>query len=139
MSGNSYKEYWDTCVFLAYIRKEDHRPGEIEEIESKIKQFQEGTLYLFTSTITITEIFEAARLDEQERKIFSGIFKRTNFQFIDANRNICELASEIRSHFKLNPPIKTLFPTAPDAIQVASAIALRKLHTDELKTYNFRF
>jgi len=133
MSGNTNREYWDTCVFLAYIRKEKHRIGEFEEIESRVKLFEQGAISLFTSAITITEIYEAARFNDHERNIFSGICKRTNFQFIDANRNICELASEIRSYFKLNPPKSNLYPTASDAIQVASAIALRKMRKVDLE------
>ncbi|SFI30939.1 PIN domain-containing protein [Nitrosomonas sp. Nm34] len=131
MSGNLSGEYWDTCVFLAYINREVHRNGEAEEIDNRVRLFENGSLNLFTSTITITELYEAGRFDEPNRKTLNNIFHRTNFQFIEANRQVCNLASDIRSYFKLNP-VKGKYPTTPDAIQVASAIAVKKHGVDGL-------
>jgi predicted nucleic acid-binding protein len=132
MSGKSTHEYWDTCIFLAHLQNEEHRNGEAEEIASQIKRFEMGALNLYTSSITITELIEAARLTEEQVKQLRGFFRRSNFQFIDANESICSLASEIRSYFKQNP-IAGLYPSTPDAIQVASAVALRRQLNEDLK------
>jgi hypothetical protein len=132
MSGKLAYEYWDSCVFLAFLQNEQHRPGEAEEIASQIRRFEMGALNLFTSAITITELTEAARLNNEQQQKLVGFFSRSNFQLIDANEPVCRLASEIRSYFKINS-VQGFHPTTPDAIQVASAVAARKYLSDDIR------
>lgn len=132
MAGKHDVEYWDTCVFLAYLKEEQHRAGEYEEIESQIRRFEMGGLVLATSTITITEMYQASRFTSQQQSLLDGWFKRSNFYFVDANQSVCKLASDIRSDFKENSEslgFKGAYPTTPDAIQVASAIALKQVYS----------
>lgn len=128
MSGTE-TEYWDTCVFLALIKGEPLRQGEETYLEMQARKFDMGQLNLVTSAITITEIL-ASKLTEEQHEKLRDFSTRSNFQYIDANPGICTLASEIRNYYSENPPIrpagsKTLKLPTPDAIHVASAIAVQ--------------
>jgi hypothetical protein len=118
-------EYWDSCTFLALLKNETHRNGEQEYLQSQARKFDMGALGLVTSAIAVAEIFES-RLNKEQADRFRSMYTRSNFQFIDANFQICSVASEIRGYYKNNPIKdggKELYPSAPDAIHVASAIA----------------
>ncbi len=134
MNGANKFTYWDTSIFLAYLNNEaSHRPGEMSWVREKIQEFEIGSLNITTSVIAITEIMEISRLNHEQRNTLTNWFNRSNFRFIDANRTICDMASNIRSAFKANPIQKngkSYHPFTPDAIHVASAIYVRRLTQD---------
>jgi hypothetical protein len=124
MSGTEF-EYWDSCVFLAHLQSEIHRPGEMEYISAQAEKFDIGAVGLVTSSLTITEVFEA-RLTPDQALAFRRMCARSNFHFIDATAEICRVSSEIRSFYKdnyRNAAGVSLWPSTPDAVHVASAIA----------------
>lgn len=136
MSGKKQHYYWDTCIFLAYLKQENsHNAGELEEINNQLQLFEMGQIDLYTSAITITELMAATRLNESERDKFREVTLRSNFGLINADENVCFLASNIREHFVQNP-IKDnnvdLYPSTPDSIHIASAIAIKKLKNIEV-------
>lgn len=118
-------EYWDSCIFLALLQKEKHKQGELECLEQQSRKFDIGALSIITSSITIAEVFEARLSDDSKLKI-RDMYARSNFRFVDATVSICQRASEIRGYYKVKP-IKDngieLYPSLPDAIHIASAIA----------------
>lgn len=119
-------EYWDSCAFIALLQNEKHRPGELGYLQNQARKFDMGAIGLVTSAIAITEIFESRFLNPAQAERFRSMYTRSNFQFVDATFQVCHLASEIRSYYKNNPVRqdgKELYPSAPDAIHVASAIA----------------
>lgn len=128
-------EYWDSCVFLALLQKESHRDGELEYLEQQARKFDIGALGIVTSSITIAEVYEARLSDENKAK-FRSMYTRSNFEFIDANVGICQIASEIRGYYK-NNPIDGLYPSTPDAIHVASAIAAQSATKNGLLLITF--
>ncbi|WP_081610785.1 PIN domain-containing protein [Cupriavidus neocaledonicus] len=120
-------EYWDTCIFLAFIKGEEHRPGELDYIKSHASQFDLGLCGIVTSAITITEVLEAKLTADQINR-FYNLQRKSNFTFIDASPQVCKVASEIRSYYFANPMRsdgKIVYPSTPDAIHVASAIAAK--------------
>lgn len=124
MTGINY-EYWDSCIFLAFLQEEEHKPGELDYIKESAYKFDQGTLGILTSSITLVEVYEA-RLDATQKSTFKSMYSRSNFVFIDASREICNLASEIRSYYRqhtVNANGVDLYPSAPDALHVASALA----------------
>jgi len=127
MTGIEF-EYWDSCIFLALLQNEEHRPGELEYLQDQAQKFDMGVVGIVTSSIAMVEVYEARLSSEQAVRIKS-MYSRSNFQFIDASLNVCMLASEIRSFYKLNT-VNTngveLYPSTPDAIHVASAIVAQK-------------
>lgn len=132
-------EYWDSCVFMALLKNEQHLPGEQTYLQNQARKFDMGALAIVTSTIAITEIFEARLTDEQIAQL-RGMYTRSNFQFIDATTQICQVASFIRSYYKKNP-IKDgsaeLYPSTPDAIHIASAIAAQSVSKQEIRLLTF--
>lgn len=120
MNGTKRNQYWDTCVFFALLKKEEHKPGEYEALRKAAIAFDTGQLVLMTSAITLAELL-AGKLSSQQADCFYRMSTRSNFLFIDANDAICRLASEIRKHFR-DTHINGLHPSTPDAIHVASAI-----------------
>lgn len=124
-------EYWDSCIFLALLQGETtHKTGELQYLEQQARKFDIGALGIVTSSITIAEVFEARLSDENKAK-FRSMYTRSNFEFIDANVGICQIASEIRGYYK-NNPIDGLYPSTPDAIHIASAIAAQSATKDGL-------
>lgn len=58
--------YWDTCIFLAWIKEEkppQRKPGDIEGIEWIAGKVTSGEMLLFTSVITHTEVL-ASKMDD---------------------------------------------------------------------------
>lgn len=132
-------EYWDSCVFMALLKGEQHLPGEQAYLQNQARKFDMGALGIITSSIAITEIFEA-KLTEVQVAQLRSMYTRSNFQFIDATAQICQLASFIRSYYKDNP-IKAgsveLYPSTPDAIHIASAIAAQSVSKQEVRLLTF--
>lgn len=132
-------EYWDSCAFLALLKNEDHLPGEQTYLQNQARKFDMGAVGLVTSAIAVTEIFESRLTDEQAVR-FRSMYTRSNFQFIDATVQVCTVASNIRSYYKSNPIRDDgvdLYPSAPDAIHVASAIAAQTASKREIKLITF--
>ena len=136
-------EYWDTCVFLALIKGEHHRPGELQHLEEQALRFDAGALGITTSAITVAEMMQSKQTPQQWER-WNKIYSRANFQFIDANYQVCGLASEIRDYYSANP-IQTaagvnLRLMTPDAIHLASAIVAQRgaKQTVQLVTFDDR-
>lgn len=136
MTGIEF-EYWDSCIFIAYLLAEgSHRAGELKYIQEQAQKFDMGIVGIATSTITVTEINET-RLTPAQHAQFRSMYSRSNFQFIDAGLEVCQIASGIRGYYKENPVLNEnkvgFWPTTPDAIHIASAIAVQKQFSDPIK------
>lgn len=140
MTDGSNFVYWDACIFLAYVKGEQHRLGEIEYLHAQATRFDTGKLKLITSSITVAEIREATLTADQIAKLLR-IFRRSNFLFVDVTVAVAELASKIRSYYTAHPILsgdkKRLMLQTPDAIHVASAIVAQKGAKESLKLLTF--
>jgi hypothetical protein len=125
MSGTKIV-YWDSCIFIAHLKNETHRPGEIQSINDQALHFDMGLIVLATSSIALLEILPAS-LDDEQKKKFKSMLNRSNFQFIETSHLICERAAEIRDYYKANPVADTKLPGSPDCIHIASAIAAQEI------------
>lgn len=57
MAGTNPVFYWDTCIFLAWLKNETTRkPGEMDAVTDCLERFKKRELSLVTSVLTITEI-----------------------------------------------------------------------------------
>lgn len=128
-------EYWDSCIFLALLQNETHRPGEMQYLEQQARKFDIGALAIVTSSIARIEVFESRLTDESKAK-FRSMYTRSNFSFIDANFNVCQIASDIRSYYFHNP-INDLYPSTPDTIHIASAITAQSFTKEGLSLITF--
>lgn len=91
MTGIEF-EYWDSCIFLALLQNEEHRPGELEYLQDQAQKFDMGVVGIVTSSIAMVEVYEARLSSEQAVRIKS-MYSRSNFQFIDASLNVWRRSS----------------------------------------------
>ncbi len=115
--------YWDTCVFIAWLKDEKDKwpPAIWQGIEDVANLVQIGQAILVTSTLIRTEVFLGTLTPEQKLK-FQGLLRRKNVQEIAPHMRITDRASTIREKHR----IKT-----PDAIHLATAILY---DVDEMQT-----
>jgi hypothetical protein len=126
MAGKSIL-YWDSCAFLALLKKEQqHGPDELPALEHMASDFDRGIIYLATSTISVLEVL-SADIGEDKREKFDGVIQRSNFILMEASEQIMRNAAHIRRYYHgriFDGDKKPLIVSSPDAIQVASAVAI---------------
>jgi len=59
MPGRRKKFYWDSCLFLTWLKNEPREPGEVEGIEEVARLIHAGKADLFTSVIAESEVLES--------------------------------------------------------------------------------
>ena len=128
MAHNIPKYYWDSVLFIAWLKNEKRKPGEMEGLAEVVSMIDKKEAVLITSVVTRTEVLESS-LSTENRGMFDNLFKRTNCKMVDLNAPIGELAHDIREYYKLQGKnIKT-----PDCQHLATAIAYE---CDELHTFD---
>lgn len=110
--------YLDACIFLTYLKNENKIQYLLEGVKKLFDDFGKNKCIIVTSTITKIEVMPHESRPEAD-KILDGIFKRSNFQWIEAGIKVVELARKLRIHCRDNDNFN-LF--TPDAIHLASAI-----------------
>jgi predicted nucleic acid-binding protein len=114
--------YWDSCVFLSWIKDEKRPNDEMDGVNEVAQNVFKDHVILLTSDITIGEILDST-LDDVAKQKLKDIFKRRNCRSVAADRRVNSLASEIRDYYqqqKTTDYLPTL--TLPDAIHLATAI-----------------
>jgi predicted nucleic acid-binding protein len=139
MAGTRPIYYWDTCLFLAWLKNESTRkPGEMDAVADVLEKFKRRELDLMTSALTITEI-SVAKVSVGTYTLLDDVMQRSNFSKISVDIRVAKLARDIRDYYLLRPTEhggKTL--GVPDSIHVASAILYRatEMHTFDEKDNN---
>ncbi|MFQ5664390.1 MAG: type II toxin-antitoxin system VapC family toxin [Terriglobia bacterium] len=126
------KYYWNTDVFLAWLKGEQ---GRVELVEGIVSEVNKGVAVIVTSVITRTEVFEG-NLDNKMRKNFRLLMGRRDVTEVNVDPAVADLARELREHCKARgESLKT-----PDAQHLATAILHKvdEFHTfdDKLLRYN---
>jgi predicted nucleic acid-binding protein len=115
--------YWDTCVFIAWLKEEKDKwpPAIWQGIQDVADLVQAGQAILVVSTLIRTEVFLGTLMQDQKLK-FQEILRRKNLVEVAPHMRIADRASTIREKHK----IKT-----PDAIHLATAILydVDEMHT----------
>lgn len=123
MSGNpeSLLECWDSCVFLAWFKKEQDKP--LAAIEEMIRRVVKNKSTLLVSAISFAEVLDQAGKSDAGTQ-FRGFVKRTNVVVADADTRIGSLAADIRiagleslSNGQISQGVKI-----PDALIAATAV-----------------
>jgi len=111
------KPYLDSTVFIGYLKDEVIKGVERGKIaEHILQQSEEGTYRIYTSTLTLAEVYHyrgGTKLTEQEADDILLFFERDFFEFIDVDREIGEQANRFCREFGLRPN---------DAIHLACAL-----------------
>jgi len=89
--------YWDTCVFIAWLKEEKITwpPHIWQGIVDVADLVQVGQAILVVSTLVRTEVFLGTLTDDQKRR-FAGILRRKNVQEVAPHMRITDRASTIR-------------------------------------------
>lgn len=118
--------YWDTCLFLAWLKDEERKTGEMDGVRDIIQRMKRRDAKVITSVLTTVEVL-AAKIPVGIDSPFKDLLKRVNRQSMDIR--VASLAHDLRNHYAtLDRSLK-----APDAIHLATAIHYR---VDELHTFD---
>jgi predicted nucleic acid-binding protein len=130
MNGNKF--YWDSSVFIAWLKNEPAYKEYLTHMEEYASQADQRKIVLVTSTLTNTEILDS-KMGNDAKEAFSLFLKRPNVTEAAPDRRITVLASQIRDYYQVlkdsGKSNRTL--AVPDAIHVATAIhySVNQLHT----------
>jgi predicted nucleic acid-binding protein len=109
--------YWDSCVWIAYISEE---AGRAERCESLIKQAQKGDLEIWTSALTLAEVYKL-KCDQEVKAL--AVAKDEQFEsfiqqpFVMVVQIDGAIGVAARRLLRNHPPLKK----PNDAIHLASA------------------
>jgi predicted nucleic acid-binding protein len=118
--------YWDTCLFLAWLKDEERNTGEMDGIRDIIQRMKRRDAKVMTSVLTTVEVL-AAKIPVGIDSPFKDLLKRINRVSMDVR--VATLAHDLRNHYALlGRSIK-----APDAIHLATAIHYR---ADQFHTFD---
>lgn len=129
MAGVEPIYYWDTCLFLAWIKDEERKSGEMDGIREVIARHKKREVKILTSALTTVETLQS-RLPVGMDRIFGDLMKRIERVGIDTK--VAAMAHDIRDYYVKNASEyggKTV--STPDAIHLATAILYRvtEFHT----------
>lgn len=115
--------YWDTNIFLAWLKGENNPPEEVGGIREHRELFNRREVGIATSAITIAEVFQSSLSDDARRKLYE-MEGRRNFRYVDAGIGVARLAHDIREYYcQLKDEVHPATVSTPDAFHLASAIA----------------
>jgi predicted nucleic acid-binding protein len=120
--------YWDTCVFLAWLKNEKRAAGEMDGVNAIAGQINKGEVSLITSTLTRAEVFQG-RLAKAQRDRFRKFLRRSNVYTLALDNGIADLVAELRE-FYAGTDFELL---TPDAIHLATGIFYR---ADDFQTFD---
>ena len=125
MPGTNPLYYWDTCLFLAWLKDENRKSGEMDGVREIIERAKRREVKLMTSVLTPVEVL-SAKIPAGMDTLFKELMKRMNRQGMDIR--VASLAHDIRNHYALK---NEKIPKTPDAIHLATAILYRanEFHT----------
>jgi predicted nucleic acid-binding protein len=123
MSGTSQAVYWDTCVFLAWIKGESRSPEEESGIRQCVDEAKAGHVLIVTSDITRVEVLDCRFDTAEQSKAFASFLHRPEVGCLPVDNRVALLAHEIRDYYQqcaAQNEDRTL--RTPDAIHLATAI-----------------
>ncbi len=121
--GDVNKYYWDSALFIAWVKNEDRLdPADMEGLSEVLQAVESGKARIITSVLWRAEALDS-RLSKSERDQLVKAFDGRRIVELSIDQRIMELASQIRSYHRVSPEkdkMKTIL--VPDAIHLASAI-----------------
>lgn len=126
MSGGQERRYWDSNVFLAWIKGEK---GRVEMCEAIVRMARKDECVIITSAITLAEVVRprqkgTVEITEAEDKQIVAFFSNPFIKFVDLSPSLAARSRALQWRFNLG---------VRDAIHVVSAIAAE---ADVIETYD---
>jgi|KBSSwiStaDraftv2_1062776.scaffolds.fasta_scaffold223148_6 predicted nucleic acid-binding protein len=122
------KYYWDANIFIAWLKNEKRKAGEMEGLAEIVWMVERNQAVMVTSVVSKSEVLQST-LPLQVQKLFSQIFQRPNLVLVDFSDRIADLAGAIRDFYKQQGKKIKL----GDAQHLATAIAYQ---VDEFHTFD---
>lgn len=104
MAGGDPLYYWDTCLFLAWIKDEERPTGEMDGVREVIERSRRREVRIMTSVLTSVEVL-SCKMPVGLGTLFSGLMKRVNRQ--GADTKVASLAHDLRDYYLSRPRVKT--------------------------------
>jgi predicted nucleic acid-binding protein len=129
MAGAETTYYWDTCLFLAWIKDEERKSGEMDGVREVVERHKRREVRIITSVLTTVEVLQS-KLPAGLDTLFHGLMKRVSRIGIEIK--VAGMAHDIRDYYMVRKGElegKTL--STPDSIHLATAIMFRaaEFHT----------
>lgn len=106
--------YFDSCVFLAWLREEQ---GRVDIVASLFQEAKDGKLKILTSTLAIAEVLNInglkSPIPKENREMVKGLFANEWIFPENVTRRVSEVAQELVWEYGIDPK---------DAIHIATAI-----------------
>lgn len=133
MAGSNPVYYWDTCIFIAWLKDEQPPARSAEERDGMrdcVARFKRREISIVTSVLTITEI-SAAKLPVGTDTMLEEVMQLPNLTRPAVDIRVARLARDIRNYYLLKSGLSAKTLTVPDAIHVATAIIYKatEFHT----------
>jgi len=59
MAGTDPIYYWDSCLFLAWIKDEERKSGDMDGVREVIQRVKQRDARIITSVLTLTEVLDS--------------------------------------------------------------------------------
>lgn len=128
MSNTKPKYYWDANIFLAWLKNEKRKAGEMDGVAEIVWMVDRNQAVIVTSVVSKSEVLQSS-LPLPAQGLFSQIFQRPNLVLVDFSDRIADLAGTIRDFYKQQGKRVKL----GDAQHLATAIAYQ---VDEFHTFD---
>lgn len=105
--------YWDSCVYIDYIQREEAHYQELREIMSEARS---GRIIFVASTLVIAEVVKLRQSTEplqQQAELIRDAFENDYIQVVSVTRDIAAEAAQLCRDFSIRPP---------DAIHLTTAL-----------------
>ena len=127
--GTSPSYYWNSCLFLAWIKDEERQTGDMDGVREVIERVKRRDAKIITSVLTITEVLES-KPPAGMKTLIDGLMRRV--ERVGMEIKVARMAHDLRDYYIQRATEfggKTI--AVPDAIHLATAILYRanEFHT----------
>lgn len=99
MPKNKLRFYWDSCIFLSWLKNETLPSGVMEGILGVVEAVRKGNAVLLTSVVTEQEVLQC-KMSPTAEEMFQDFLKRRSIQVISLDRRISKLTRDIRNYYQ---------------------------------------